>query len=373
MCCIGLILYTLVPTTLCCGQFQSPMSFDEDEGKTHLAAQQLADLPATLLKHELPRVADALKDNSFEVRSLALRAIKRLGPDAEPIIEDIFTAFWKEKDTATKSAFEETLPYLGKASIIRLSRIISNTKETATRRLQAVMAMGRFHNLSQDAINSLEPALQDKDKDIAFYGAQQILLLNKNHGPAVALMVTIFEDPHNAFSGLAGDALIPTKEKGRVVPLYVALYRQKLATGEKPTVYDTNTLYNLCQLGTEAKAVAPLLSEYLQKHVEREGIGRNTHVYWACTILMMDSSSEQGRAFFRQSLEVLEIAKNREKNGSRLDTLWQPIAIDVLGNLGPSAREALPILEPLLEAPDSRIRHAAIEAIKKIRISNGGE
>ena len=46
-------------------------------------------------------------------------------------------------------------------------------------------------------------------------------------------------------------------------------------------------------------------------------------------------------------------------------------AAEALGNMGPAAREAVPVLEKLLRDKDPGIRQAAAEALKRIREEQG--
>ncbi len=212
----------------------------------------------------------------------------------------------------------------------------------------SLSAGGALIRLGPDAIDSLRGTL---DKPGARQAGMEILAeLGQNALPALDDMIAGLadDDPvYRADSAMAIAAIGPEAKAA------VAHLEKLLADEAAPAEARYTAAYALGRIGPDAVSSEPLL----RKQAESDDELMATVAVWAALKIKPDDKS-----LFASAIPKLRHTLNQEQELVRLE------AAVALGEIGPAASTALPLLEMLAEEdPSHHVRAAAAAAVKRIR------
>jgi HEAT repeat protein len=253
-------------------------------------------------------------------------------------------------------------PTLRQAAIEGLSGLADRLDEAGRRELAGKLmgcvsdpvptvglaAGGALIRLGGDAVGALRGALAAPETRNA---AMEILAeLDAAALPAVEAMVAGLSDadPRYRSSAAMAIAAIGAEAKGAVPAL-----QQLLGDESVPPEARLTAAYALGRIGPEAAAAEPLLRKLADSDDEMMA----TVCVWAALKIKPEDAT-----LFDAAIPKLRRALQREQELARLE------AAVALGEIGPRAATALPMLEMLAEEDPSRtVRAAAEEAVRRIR------
>jgi HEAT repeat protein len=209
-------------------------------------------------------------------------------------------------------------------------------------------AGGALIRLGGDAVVALSGALAVPDKRNA---AMEILAeLDAAALPALEAMIAGLSDEDPSYRGNAAMAIAGLGPAAKAaVPALEKLLGDEAASPESRYP----AAYALGSIGPEAVAVEPLLRKLSESGDEMLA----TVCVWAALKIKPEDAS-----LFDAAIPKLRQALQREQELARLE------AAVALGEIGPRAATALPMLEMLAEEDPSRtVRAAAEEAVRRIR------
>jgi HEAT repeat protein len=253
-------------------------------------------------------------------------------------------------------------PRLRQAAIQGLSGLAASLDEPSRRELAAKLigslsdpipsvglaAGGALIRLGGDAVGALSEALAVPDKRNA---AMEILAeLDAAALPALEAMIAGLSDEDPSYRGNAAMAIAALGPAAKAaVPALEKLLGDEAASPESRYP----AAYALGSIGPEAVAVEPLLRKLSESGDEMLA----TVCVWAALKIKPEDAS-----LFDAAIPKLRQALQREQELARLE------AAVALGEIGPRAATALPMLEMLAEEDPSRtVRAAAEEAVRRIR------
>jgi HEAT repeat protein len=355
----------------------------EERVQAILALAAIGD-PATAAA---PQIMAALESPDSSLRYVAAYALGKLrAKDADPALEkaaasdDQFLASiasWaramiRPDDAGLRSKAVERLeaelvdesPALRQAAIEGLSGLADGLDEAGRQKLAnqlvgglgdaipsvGLAAGGALIRLGRDAVGALTKALAVPETRNA---AMELLAeIGADAQPALDAMVAGLsdEDPGYRSNAAMAIAALGPMAKGAVPALEKMLGDEAAAPESRYTA-----AYALGSIGPEAVAAEPLL----RKLAESEDELMATVGVWAALKIKPDDAT-----LFDAAIPKLRHALQREQELVRLE------AAVALGEIGPRAATALPMLEMLAEEdPSKTVRAAAEEAVRRIQAS----
>jgi HEAT repeat protein len=332
-----------------------------------------------------PQIVAALRSPDASLRYVAAYALGKLrAKDADAALEEAAgsddqflasLATWARAmihpdDAALRGQAVDRLddeltddsPQLRQAAIQGLSGLAASLDEPSRRELAAKLigslsdpipsvglaAGGALIRLGGDAVGALSEALAVPGKRNA---AMEILAeLDAAALPALEAMIAGLSDEDPGYRSAAAMAIaaIGGEAKGAVPAL-----KKLLGDEAAPAEARFTAAYALGSIGPEAAAAEPLL----RKLADSADDMMATVCVWAALKIKPEDAS-----LFDAAIPKLRRALQREQELARLE------AAVALGEIGPRAATALPMLEMVAEEDPSRtVRAAAAEAVRRIR------
>jgi HEAT repeat protein len=355
----------------------------EERVQAILALASIGD-PATVAA---PQIITALDSPDASLRYVAAYALGKLRAEAaDPALEkaaasdDQFLASlasWaramiRPDDAGLRAKAVERLeveladesPAMRQAAIEGLSGLADGLDEAGRQKLATQLvgglsdavpsvglaAGGALIRLGRDAVGALSKALTVPETRNA---AMELLAeIGADAQPALDAIVAGLgdEDPgYRANAAMAIAALGPVAKAA--VPALEKLLADEAAAPESRYT----TAYALGSIGPEAVAAEPLLRKFAESSDEMLA----TVCVWAALKIKPEDAT-----LFDAAIPKLRHALQREQELARLE------AAVALGEIGPRAATALPMLEMLAEEDPSRtVRAAAEEAVRRIKVS----
>lgn len=322
-----------------------------DASLRYVAAYALGKLRA---KEADPALEQAAASDDQFLASLASWARAMIHPDDEPLVTRAVERL--EAELADES------PALRKAAIEGLSGLSASMDEAGRKEFAAKLigslsdpvptvglaAGGALIRLGRDAVGALSEALAVPETRNA---AMELLTeIGADAQPALEAMVAGLADEDPAYRGNAAMAIAALGPAAKAaVPALEKLLGDEAAAPESRYP----AAYALGSIGPEAVAVEPLLRKLSESGDEMLA----TVCVWAALKIKPEDAS-----LFDAAIPKLRRALQREQELARLE------AAVALGEIGPRAATALPMLEMLAEEDPSRtVRAAAEEAVRRIR------
>jgi HEAT repeat protein len=341
----------------------------EKDQRVRAQAPPVIALLGTKAKPAVPLLVAALKDSYVDVKLAAITALGDLGPVAKdavgPLLDladdaDFFllepfvgAALGNLGDSVTptlakalrgKSADRRrvaayALGSMGAAAepaAGELAKALKNN-EPATRKL-AARALGRIGPKAMPTLPQLEAALADKDVTVRIEAALATFLIS-NALKHVGVLVKALEEESVAVREAACQALAAMKSGARVAVDPVA----KLLGDKELRI---RAIITLGEIGPDARKTVPTLTKLLTDK-DSEAQLWSAYALWQIT----------GET--KESLPLLEKMLGSELHDNQ--------AIQLITNMGPAARDALPTLVAIYrEEENLSFRQALAVAIKKI-------
>ena len=256
------------------------------------------------------QAVERLKDQDPFVRVVAARALAAL-PPAPEITLPIWEKAMKDADATTAHYALDALATLGAPAVPRLIDLLEKHKDL---RIHVVYTLGQMGPAAAPATDALAKLVADEDVNLA---TEAILALGKI-GPAAK----------------------------SAVPALSAALQQKESPNARAIVLA------LGDIGPQAAAAEPLVLKALES---KDG---SLAVLAASALLDIDARSPKAIA---KALPVLTACLSDPLPETR------KAAADTLGELGPSAREAAPLLQKAMKDDAKSVREAAEKALNAVK------
>lgn len=349
---------------------------------------------------------EALKGANEERRLEAAQKLARMGPRAAPAVPALTEAL-NDKFTRIRLQAAEALASVGpeaKSAVPALIERTGDKEKDAKVRDQAVVALARIDPQSPEVLAALGKAFRDRDAVVRQHAEEGLLAARK---AAVKILMEAMKDPDTKVRERAVAAL--GKLEGEAREAVPELSRSLKHQDERVR---RQALFALAKIGPRQETVMPGLLEAL---TEREADVRHFAVVSLTSMgkdarpavpQLIDLLKKDGDANVREAaafalgkidpqadgvLAVLSRAWRDEERGVReealralakcgkpavptlIEALRKNFSNDVqieatkaLGQIGPDAKEAVPVLLPLLKDNEEEIRRVAEEALKAI-------
>ena len=366
------------------------------------------------LRPAVPALIKALDDSDKGVRTDAAVALRELGPAAKESVPALRKRFEDPKTDAEERpqlahALVEIEPdspgealrnliahkgkdcepnlsdgigvYFGKPKLLAPSAIpslIALLRDHEDSQCFAALMLGRMGSLAVAAVPALQSNLEDSHAAVRLLSALALRQIDPGQTQRVAtVLIALLENPTYraeaaralmdigpeasatvpALIGLldgglpfwrevAGQALcrIDPSQKSRVVPVFLELLSRKDITYSSRL----SIVESLGNIGPEAHVTVPILLEHL-KHRDRR--------------IRLAAAEALWKIDGRQVLQVVSFLIGHLESK---DCWHRELAAEVLGEIGPLAKEAVPALKLARDEGDKRLGVNAIKALKRI-------
>jgi HEAT repeat protein len=211
----------------------------------------------------VPSLAIAVKDENLNVRHFAIRALGRMGSDAQPVLPDLLRAF-KSDHAATRSSAIEAVGKIDQGTKEVVAALIEALKDnTDNVRVAAVLALNGMKDSAKPAIPALLNALSDKNADVRRFAIFDLSRSGAGEKAVLAVSRLLRDDTYHvrqaAFQYLNG--LKPEQIKEAVPALIAAL--------KDPNLWIA-AIDLLASIGPDAKEAVPALNELLRSDQAEE-------------------------------------------------------------------------------------------------------
>ncbi len=261
---------------------------------------------AKLMQFTVSHLVARLQDKDPFVRAAAARALVALPPNPS-ITGPIFEKALADADETTTHYMLDALAGLGPQAVPKLIKALDYT----ALRPQVIQILGQIGPAAADATESLAKLVGDADPNTAIEAAHALAKIGPGAKAAVPQLIAAVKDPEHRASHAA--------------------------------------IYALGRIGAPAAAAEPVLLETIKSADDSLSL----ESAWA---LVRIRGEETADAVMPDLLAGLA----SEQPESRAT------AAEVLGELGPAAKSAVPQLEAAAKDPDVRVRAMADKALKSI-------
>jgi len=336
------------------------------------------------LAHEgVPSLVLLLKNEQEFVVDQTVQALGKIGPAAKEAVPALIEALKNRKNIWIVNALGE----IGSPEAVPTLIELSKDPDPKIRQYSAT-ALGLIGRASDATVPALLEALKDKDDDVR---AHAIMALGEIK-PEAKITLPHFQEAlkdKNLF--VRGIALARLGELG---PEAKSAVPELLESVKKDKDFSRSVAIALGQIGPEAKAGIPFLLELLtdEKNDARQ---HDTRVQAALAIWRIEQNKEVSLPVLRQGLKspqenvrieaALALWRMGEEKEKMMDLLMECLkdtksrtrkqalqarfvrfrAAEALGEIGPDAKAAVPLLIELLGAKDDFLK-AVPKALKKI-------
>jgi HEAT repeat protein len=299
---------------------------------------------------DVPALVKSLKHSKTEIRRSALRALARLGSQAEPAVPPL-TSCLTDADATLRDEAARALVQIGPAAVPALMEALKNPDREVRR--QAAWAMKRLGPASRIAVPTLIPALKDPDPRVRKGAALALGSLEAEE--AIPALMEALKDNHLVFCRLVASALAEIGPAA-VPPLTAAL--------TDPDKYlRREAAWALGQIGPDARTAVPALLQALREHQ------KYNHVRVPEVHRRVDRHCVTDVVFI-EPLKDADVQSSRGIKGP--DKTFQAYVVHALGRIGSEAGAAVPVLIEALSDADTKVCQAAVQSLARIQGRPGG-
>ncbi len=275
------------------------------------AAEDLGLIGATA-SAAIPLLVETLQDPEVKVRILAAEALARVDAENQQAVP-ILVAALKEPAADIRKAATEALGNLGTTAGTAFPALVAVLSDMDPRvRRGAVAALGRISSPSEAAISALSVALKDPEPIVRGAAMNALGWFGTKARAAAPLLVLALEDADDTLRWTAASALVRVDR-------------------------------------TAARAATPIFIQALR--------GTDSRVRWHALVQLMKLDRETNRTV---PVSLLIQALKDPDTGVRGMAAW------VLGEIGPKAEDAAPVLTEMLSNRDGWVRSMAAPSLVKI-------
>jgi HEAT repeat protein len=340
--------------------FPRPRDYDQDsisyrtkslDSKDVLTRRRAARLLAELGTTSAPaveRLVQALADADEEVRESAVEALGNIGPKAVPALLSALKS-GKVRIRAGALAAMGLQPAQAKVLVPEMIKAVKDTSPEV--RCGAVSSLGHMGREARSAVPVLIKALCDGNRDVRLSTLYAMVRLGPVAEAAAPTLVGIVKTQDEQLSRIAAYALGSTSPKSKelTASLKAALANKGLVANH-PSI-----ILALAAVSSDDLEVLGVLVQALRKP-ETKDPQLITRIRLTTTRVLRDLTVHSDEAIATLT-ELLKDAK--------VDVDLRCACAEALGEMGPSARSALPVLR---EAKTSKIPKLAGQAAKAIEI-----
>jgi HEAT repeat protein len=309
---------------------------DKDEKVSQLAFDALLPMSTKLR----PAILKAIKHNDPWLRSKAVLLLVHCPDQTKALIPSLVAAF----DDTNASVRENVIYALGvnpprfKEATPTLLLALKDKEKRV--RQAALKVLGDFGQAANAAVPFLIKALKNNDAELRYWGCFALGKIGPKDQRVVLFLIETLKNKKEfpKVRGIAATTLAAygSRAKAAVPVLVDTLKSSDLNHYEEAFFILNGSVESLGEIGPESKVAVPTLIAILKTN------GANYS--------FPDKKHKQDRTPFLRPLLLQSIIKT-------------------LGQIGPGARKALPILTKMLKHEDDEIQTEALEAIKKIKTS----
>ncbi len=350
---------------------------DENKWVRRAAAEALGKMgPAA--KQAVPALIEASNDNELLVRREAVEALAKVEPTAKQIIPHLIRAL-KDRDWVVPKKAEQALVEVGPPAVPGLTRALKD--EDAHVRRGAANALGDIRPAPKQAVPALIQALKDGSLLVRTNAAKALGKFGAAAKEATPALVALIEDKTLRNRDSFWAALTALGEIGpaaeQAVPALLQILEDK---GPRPLAEDwyVLTAITLWRIRPDARQALPALVRALQKSSSGtaqqqflieviSGIGPPAVPY-----LTEAAKGRDSRAYTPAVLALSRIDVSAKQAlptlVRRFKTGWfgHDGAAAALGEMGPAAADAVPVLIAALSNRFSKPRLLAAQALGRI-------
>jgi HEAT repeat protein len=329
-------------------------------------ATALAEFP-DWAESTIPVLAPLLRDKDPAARSSGLTALERLGTPALPVLARSIGSRYEDVRRAALNALVKSNGVGAEEALPTLLAMLS-AKEDQTRE-EAATVLGKLRTAARTAIGPLSRALEDPNVTVRTRAAEALGQIGK---AAVPALTKALKNGNDEVRGLASQALADVGSGYQsAVPDLIAIVADKEAS--LPT--RRRAAHALAKVGGGGKAaVKPLIDALNEKdddlrHCASDALAAIGEPALPALIEALQSVNPKVGQFVREGLRrmgkpavpaLMEAIKTSQIAHVRSG------AIGVLRDLGPAARDAVPVLKEALQDSDATVRASAKVALEQI-------
>ncbi len=291
----------------------------------------------------IPALIRALSDKDANVREYSATALGSMGKLAESATEPLTNLARDDNGYVRESAIK-ALKQIAPQVVNDVPRLIEQLKSSDMKeRRWAAEALGWLLGKAKPAVKQLTVALKDNSSDVRVLAAAALRNMREEAKKAIPALIVAAGDSDDEVRENAVQAIesIGPGSEDAVPALIKAL-------GDSNGEVRSNAARAFLTDWPGAERALPALI----KTFDDNDSGAQINSGYAVSHLAQHGHSEE---VVSAILEYLKAGKGGK---------WA--AIDALGQIGPSAKSADPVLKELLNCPDREIRQTAAEALGKI-------
>lgn len=286
-----------------------------------------------------PTLVSSLMDPSAQVRYAAIHTLADIGEEARSAIPALVECLKREHDPDNITFLRQALHAMGSDAVGPLSSLLLDGNREA--RLAAAETLWTFGPEAQGAVPALTLAIQDADEDVRRTAVQALGDVGQGSGAGVRALVKAAEDPVLQWSAL-------TALCGMGAAAHEALPALVSTLEDGNGYLRAGAARALGEIGGGAEAARPAL-------VKAARSDRSVTVKLWAAYALARLKPEGAKGLVQELLPRLQATDWGER-----DT-----ACEILGTLGPMARDAVPALVTGLEKGKLSLKLAAV-ALRRI-------
>ncbi len=288
----------------------------------------------------LPRLEAALNDSAPQVRKAAAAGLVSLGAVGKISVPGLLDLMG-DPDTATQTAAVRALGDLGPAAISAVPVLIDKLSNAALQST-AAEALGKIGAPSEPAIPRLLEMARGKDRELQIVSLQAMGAIGQ---PADQVLPALYDglksdDFQLRYVSLQGLAKAET-DKDKLLPVLLNALQEQTGGRMRRVAAQSLKTY-----GDKAQPAIPALIAMLDRDMDRA------------------IALETLRAIHVRDVNPLLTALNHK------DANVRAFACESLGDLGPDAKEAVPVLEQKAQGDSEVVRGAAKKALERIQANS---
>jgi HEAT repeat protein len=302
---------------------------------------------------EVAALTRLLTDKDSQVRAGAIAALAEFGGDAATAVPSLLKIL-ESGDSETAGWTARTIGLIGRPARPAIPRLIAMLGNTNQQTLNFTMeALGRF---GEDAKGAIPKLMKLADKEESMWGA--ISALGSMGPDATPKLVKLYREGKHGQESWAANAFA---KQGPIAATAVPALMENLQAERAGKT--ARAAWVLGYLGAPARVSVPRLIE-LTRDTDPQVRVRAAEAAWRLdwqTNAVLPVMVAELRDWSKDP-NALRGNTEDEHSQSR-----QAVAAEVLGEIGPAAREAIPLLQLMLQSSFDSQREPAAEALKRIQ------